>query len=115
MLDNLCCCFSSPFVHDEEAQEVEDASAVHLSHVGKAAYEVLRTKHQRHHHSLWNVTSGTLVGELQQTPKDVSITTTRSTTKSVHDEWFPQRLCDIIKKTHVFCDVMSLAVHGRLR
>ena len=44
--------------------------------------------------------------ELQQTPTGGFPRQTDP--EPGHDDWFPQRMCDIMKKTQVFLDVMSL-------
>lgn len=96
----LYCC---NYVLDENKSkgEVEDKSAANLSHVGKAAYEVLRRKHYWYHHRLWNVTSGKVVGELHQTPK----TGWKSITDPPdgHDDWFPKQMGEIIARTEIWC------------
>lgn len=101
----LFCC---EFGGDEESSggEVEDRSAAALSYVGTAVYEVLRKKHNWHHHSLWNVTSGEVVGEIQQTPRD-GFPREGDPVES-HDDWFAHKFFELISKTEVWCDVMSL-------
>jgi hypothetical protein len=99
----LLCCGNPEW---SDGEEVEDASAENLSYVGLAAYEVLRKRHNRQHHKLWNVTSGTVVGELHQTPL--------SSFRGVHDpdpghsDWFPIKMAEIMARTEYWCDVMSL-------
>jgi hypothetical protein len=88
--------------------EVVDKSAGDLSHVGLAAYEVLRKRHNHHHHELWNVTKGKVVGEIQVTPKDAFSRETHDPPEG-HDDWFPQVVCEMISRTEEWCDVMSLA------
>lgn len=102
----LCCC-DCFYQHEDDEGETQDASAASLSYVGQAAYNVLRTKHNRHHHSMWNVTSATVVGELQQTPTGGF--PRRRDPGEGHDDWFPQKLYDIMSKTKAWCDVMSLS------
>lgn len=87
--------------------ECEDDDAENLSHVGMAAYEVLRTKHNRQHHQLWNVTSGTIVGDLHQTPKDGWMRTEEYPSEG-HDDWFPEKMAEIMSRTEIWCDLMSL-------
>jgi hypothetical protein len=105
MLEFLPCC-STQIVYVPEDKEAEDATAEKLSYVGKAAYEVLRTKHPRQHHQLWNVTTGRVVGELQYTPLH-SWSASKDLTDG-HDDWFPTKLADIIQRTTKWCDIMSL-------
>ena len=82
----------------------EDAAA--LSHVGAAAYEALRTKHHEHHHQLWNVTSGAIVGDLHQTPKEAW--PGHPVHPDGHDDWFPEIMGEILSRTTNFADVLSL-------
>jgi hypothetical protein len=93
--------------YESSGDEVEDKDAEHLSHVGKAAYEVLRTKHNRSHKSQWNVTHGKVVGELDQTPKDGW--KRKSEYKGVHDDWFPTKMGEIMSRTQKWCDLLSLS------
>jgi phosphatidylserine/phosphatidylglycerophosphate/cardiolipin synthase-like enzyme len=66
----------------------------------------LRRHHNWYHHSLWNVTSGKIIGEMHQTPlggfhwkKDPT---------DDHDDWFPEKMGEILGRTEYFADVMSL-------
>lgn len=92
---------------DEDELEVNDEDAEGLSHVGQAAYEVLSTQHAEHHLHLWNVTSGTVIGELDQTPKDLFVA--EEDPPEGHSDWFPVKMGEIMKRTVTWCDVMSLA------
>ncbi|EEC47433.1 predicted protein [Phaeodactylum tricornutum CCAP 1055/1] len=102
-----CCftCFERGY--ESSGDEIEDDDAENLSHVGQAAYDVLRKRHNRQHHTLWNVTSGVVVGELHQTPltgwlRDVEYP------RDGHDDWFPEKMAEIMARTETWCDVMSL-------
>eukprot|EP00557_Chaetoceros_sp_GSL56_P008743 CAMPEP_0176497338 /NCGR_PEP_ID=MMETSP0200_2-20121128/11669_1 /TAXON_ID=947934 /ORGANISM="Chaetoceros sp., Strain GSL56" /LENGTH=555 /DNA_ID=CAMNT_0017895341 /DNA_START=94 /DNA_END=1761 /DNA_ORIENTATION=+ len=88
-------------------KKVEDSSALKLSAVGRAAYDSLKFKHAWHHHVQWNVTSGTVIGSLHQTPS-AHVFTSTADPKQGHTDWFPQKMCDIMSKTTTWCDVMSL-------
>eukprot|EP00339_Tiarina_fusa_P005441 CAMPEP_0117075446 /NCGR_PEP_ID=MMETSP0472-20121206/53190_1 /TAXON_ID=693140 ORGANISM="Tiarina fusus, Strain LIS" /NCGR_SAMPLE_ID=MMETSP0472 /ASSEMBLY_ACC=CAM_ASM_000603 /LENGTH=505 /DNA_ID=CAMNT_0004800951 /DNA_START=16 /DNA_END=1531 /DNA_ORIENTATION=- len=93
-----------------------DDDAKGLSHVGEAAYERLRSlysehHHQlwnviEHHHQLWNVTSGTVIGELHQTPKEAW--PGHAVPPEGHDDWFPAVMAEILSRTQIWCDVLSL-------
>lgn len=87
--------------------EVIDADAIGLSHVGTAAYDVLRKKHNYYHHSQWNVTSGAMVGEVHQTPTD-AFSIERDEHPEGHSDWFPEKMAEIVSRTKIWCDVMSL-------
>lgn len=123
-----CCFRCCEKGYESSGDEIHDKDAVNLSHVGKAAYEVLRTKHNQHHHNLWNVTSGVVVGPVDQTPIDAWTRDSEYPPDS-HDDWyvyctipiifrkfsyfslfsrFPKKLASIMVKTKVWCDVMSL-------
>jgi hypothetical protein len=94
---------------ESSGEEVEDASAEALSYVGKAAYDVLRAHHNHVHHELWNVTRGKVVGNLHQTPKDAFTREDMTDPPEGHDDWFPEKIGEIISRTEGWCDVMSLA------
>lgn len=100
----LCCC--DHYEEESSGEECEDKSAVHLSYVGTAAYNVLRRKHNWFHHQLWNITSGKVIGEVHQTP----ITSWKSERDPPdgNDLWFPQKMGEIMSRTEQWCDVMSL-------
>jgi len=103
-MDSLCC-----WNHEDDnssGDEVEDRSAGALSYVGTAAYDTLRKHHNHHHHTLWNVTTGVVIGAMQDTPtggfpRD-------DDPADHHDDWFCDKICEIIAKTEVWCDIMSL-------
>jgi len=87
----------------------EEATNV-LSHVGKAAFNVLQTKHLSHQQSLWNVTKSKMIGSLQQTPTpNPSFWESAEEPMNGHSNWFPEKMCEIMSKTTTWCDVMSLA------
>lgn len=95
------------FVDDGvSASEVEDDDAVALSYVGMAAYDVLRKKHGRHHHELWNVTSGRVVGEAHQTP--LGTWSSPQDPAAEHDLWFPKKIREIMSRAQVWVDLASL-------
>lgn len=87
--------------------EVVDDDAVGLTHVGEAAYNCLKRKHNHHHHAMWNVTSGKVIGEVHQTPLASTFVDKEPLTEN-HDNWFPEKLGEILARTKVWADVMSL-------
>ncbi|CAB9510902.1 Inherit from NOG: PLDc [Seminavis robusta] len=100
-----------PKKKDDESsgEECEDKSADDLSYVGEAVYNVLRRHHNHHHHELWNVTKGKIVGDLQFTPRDAFTRMDRTDPVDGHDDWFPKAALSVMRKTQVWCDVLSLA------
>jgi len=88
--------------------ECEDASAGDLSHVGRAAYDVLRRHHNHRHHELWNVTKGKML-RLDVTPKDGFTREDRTNPPEGHDDWFPLAMEELISKTEEWCDILTLA------
>ena len=94
---------------DSSGDEVEDKSAGDLSYVGVAAYDVLRKHHNHHHHELWNVTKGKVVGDLQFTPKDAFTRNDTVDPPPGHDDWFPEKIGEIISRTEQWCDILTLA------
>jgi hypothetical protein len=94
---------------ESSGDEVVDKSADDLSYVGTAAYDVLRKHHNHHHHELWNVTKGKVIGELQFTPKDAFTREDTVDPPVDHDDWFPEKIGEIISRTEQWCDIMTLA------
>lgn len=94
---------------ESSGDECEDDDASDLSHVGAAAYEILRTKHNHQHHQSWNVTRARMVGDLQFTPKDAFNRNESKDPDDGHDDWFPDKCRDMIGRTEGWCDVLSLA------
>lgn len=97
----------------EHREDIDDADAVNLSHVGLAVYDLLRTQHKWFHNQLWDVTSGSRVGELHKTPRMAwSKTKDKNPNGHLqegHDDWFPNKMAEIISRTEEWCDIMSLA------
>mmetsp|Transcript_2282 Transcript_2282/g.3572 ORF Transcript_2282/g.3572 Transcript_2282/m.3572 type:complete len:564 (-) Transcript_2282:78-1769(-) len=91
----------------DDGIDVVDKDAGNLSHVGMAAYEILRTNHNQHHHSLWNVTNGLVVGDLHQTPKGATFSS-KDDPEEGHDDWFPEKMMEIMGRTEHWCDLLSL-------
>jgi hypothetical protein len=80
-----------------------------LSYVGTAAYDVLRKHFNHYHHELWNVSAGNTLLELHATPKDAFTRTDTVDPPEHHDDWFPEKIGEIISKTETWCDICSLA------
>jgi len=99
----LCCCKQES---DSSGEEIFDKDAVNLSHVGDAVHKVLGRHHYHHHHTMWNVTSGSIVGSVDDTPKNVW--NTAENPENGNDDWFPEKMKDIITRTERWCDIMSL-------
>lgn len=94
---------------DQLEKIAKDRSAEDLSYVGRSAYRVLRVKHVWHHHTLWNVSSGIPIGSMLQTPHSSIFSSTNDPTEC-HSDWFPAKMFEIMSRTKVWCDVMSLTV-----
>lgn len=95
---------------DDDAPEVFDAEAKHLSYIGKAAYETLRTQHGKQHHRLWNATMGSVVGNLDSTPPhETNASSECCDPGEHHSDWFAQKMGEILGRTEIWADVMSLA------
>lgn len=100
--------FRKKFLDDSSGDEVEDASARDLSHVATAAYDVLRKHHNHRHHEMWNVTKGKML-RLDATPRDAFTRGDRVNPTDGHDDWFPQKLEELISQTEEWCDILTLA------
>jgi hypothetical protein len=107
MVFDLFCGARGPHYVDDE--EVEDEEASSLSYVGSAAYSVLRTKHARQHHALWNATSGKVIGHVHQTPCGIQTWSGTKDPEPGHSDWLAVQMADLLSKTTVWCDVMSLS------
>lgn len=89
---------------ESSGEETTDKDAKGLSHVGSAAYEVLRTKHEDMHRVTWDVTWGKVVGELDQTPK--GLFDSEDEPPEGHSDWLPEKMAAIMERTEHWCDVM---------
>jgi hypothetical protein len=95
---------------EESGDETTDVDAIGLSHVGKAAYEVLRTQHEDAHHVTWDVTMGKVIGEMDQTPKGCF--GLEEDPPEGHSDWLPEKIAAIMERTNHWCDVMvRIALH----
>jgi len=95
-------------VSDESSSDdCFDACPMDLSHVGTAAYDVLRRDHNRRRRELWNVTKGSVI-RLDITPRDAFTRDDRTNPVKGHDDWFPRRLEQLIAKTEEWCDILTL-------
>mmetsp|Transcript_23677 Transcript_23677/g.65728 ORF Transcript_23677/g.65728 Transcript_23677/m.65728 type:complete len:591 (+) Transcript_23677:112-1884(+) len=93
---------------ESSGDEVEDASAKELSHVGEAAYDCLRKHHNHYHHELWNVTKGKMIS-LDYTPRDAFTRNDRTDPVDGHDDWFPEKIGELISRTEEWCDIVTLS------
>lgn len=93
---------------ESSGDECHDSSAGDLSHVGTAAYDVLRKHHNHYHHDLWNVTKGKIC-ELHYTPRDFYDRSESNDPKEGHDDWFPEKIYECIARTEEWCDILTLA------
>ena len=89
-VEKLCC------QNDDgsSGDELWDADAVGLSHVGEAVHQALGRHHNHYHHKMWNVTSGKVVGSVHQTP--MNLWGKSKEPKKNNDDWFPEKLAEII-------------------
>jgi hypothetical protein len=102
--------------NDDKKEEIDgvdvvDPEAVHLSYIGKAAYEVLRTEHSEHHNILWNAALGSVVGEVHQTPNHELFTANVNSIdpREHHSDWLPEKMAEILSRTEKWADILSLA------
>jgi len=77
------------------------------SYIAKAAIKELSSKHGNYHEKLWASTSGTVVGEIQHTPKGVWDTIEDPV--DGHSDWFPETVSNLLGSTELWCDFMSLS------
>lgn len=93
---------------DDKKKAVKDDDASRLSYVGNAANDILQTEHGKMWHKAWNVTTGKVTGEVNQTPHSKVSWIANQDPPEAHDAWFPQNMAKIMSKTQVWCDVTSL-------
>lgn len=62
--------------------------------------------YNRLHHSQWNVTSGQIIGAVDDSPRDVWESS--ADPPQGNDDWLPEKMGALISRTQAFCDVMSL-------
>ena len=79
-----------------------------LSHIGKAAIKELETNHSQYHEKLWARTSGAVIGNvLSHSPRGTW--NAQSDPEDGHSDWLPRDLADLLAKTEVWCDFVSLS------
>lgn len=100
---NKLCCNGDD---ESSGDELWDKDAVGLTHVGEAVHQVLGRHHNRYHHKMWNVTRGKVVGSVHQTP--MNVWESCQDPKKNNDDWFPEKMAEIIARTQRWCDIMSL-------
>lgn len=93
-------------VDESSGAELWDEDAVGLTHVGEAVHKVLARHHNNYHHKMWNVTRGKVVGSVHQTP--MNVWGSSKDPKKNNDDWFPEKMAEIIGRTEKWCDIMSL-------
>ena len=76
------------------------------SHVAAAAIQELEKNHQEYHEKLWAKTNGSVVGEIQHTPRGTW--KEASDPPEGHSNWLPEKMAELISRTEVYCDFMSL-------
>ncbi len=77
------------------------------SHIGEAAIKELQANHGEYKNKLWASTTGKVVGEIQHAPKG-----TWSQLNDLgdgHTNWLPETIADLLAKTEVWCDFLSLS------
>mmetsp|Transcript_6678 Transcript_6678/g.9831 ORF Transcript_6678/g.9831 Transcript_6678/m.9831 type:complete len:524 (-) Transcript_6678:146-1717(-) len=77
------------------------------SHVAAAAIQELEKNHQEYHEKLWAKTNGRIVGEIQHTPRGTW--KEASDPPEGHSNWLPEKMSELIARTEVYCDFMTLS------
>jgi phosphatidylserine/phosphatidylglycerophosphate/cardiolipin synthase-like enzyme len=78
-----------------------------LSLVGSSVVSALKAKHWNQKRSTWSVSSGSVVGDIAQTPPMECWG--EATPHSGHSDGFPARIHDVIVKASEFVDITSLS------
>lgn len=92
------------------APEEADAPPAEYSHVGKAAYKAMASKHKKYKGVCWNGTHGKCVGEIIQTPpgKYYKEAQLEADEKTTHSDFFPKKMCEVISRATERVDFASL-------
>ncbi len=77
------------------------------SHIGVAAIEELEANHSDYKDELWASTTGQVVGRIQHSPK--GMWDQLHDLDAGHTDWFADVYGDLLAKTEVFCDFLSLS------
>jgi phosphatidylserine/phosphatidylglycerophosphate/cardiolipin synthase-like enzyme len=99
---------------DDDEQKLpcaaDEAPPAEYSHVGKAAYKALASKHAKYKGVCWNSTHGKCVGEITQTPpgKYYKEATLEEGEKSTHSDFFPKLMGEVISRATEWVDFASL-------
>jgi len=104
-VENVLCCNKRDDSSDS-GDELYDKDAKDLSYIGEAVHKVLGKSYNRLHHSQWNVTSGQIIGAVDDSPRDVWESS--ADPPQGNDDWLPEKMGALISRTQAFCDVMSL-------
>ena len=111
----LCACYNkrmSPLgklrsaqVDDADSYSIESfnmnlKSPKTLSYLGHIVHSSLLRDHSHHRHTMWNVTSGRVIGQVDFTPKDVWDTS--ADPREGHSDWLPEKMADIIGRTEAW-------------
>lgn len=97
----------SAVVNKKENDGVVLVPTADLSHVGRSIYDCLRTKHSQHRGTLWNLTTGSVVGAFHQTPAKAFHSMSEPSAPG-HDDWFPVKMGEILSRCENYADVLSL-------
>jgi phosphatidylserine/phosphatidylglycerophosphate/cardiolipin synthase-like enzyme len=89
---------------EQRNNDIND-DGIRLSHVGESAHRALEKDHSHHRNVLWNVTSGNVVEEIHPTPR-MAFCNAAAQEKGQDDDWFPNVMADLMKRTNVWCDVL---------
>jgi len=85
-----------------------DGDAQGLSYVGLAVRRALKFRHWVQQGECWNITCGRVVGEVAQTPPRKYWGCEEILPETSHSDGLPKRMCDVIKKAHIWVDIASL-------
>jgi len=86
---------------------VENQDPASHSYIVKAAIRELESNHAAYHEKLWASTTGTVVGEIQHSPRG-AWTQEGLLCDEFDSDWVPEAMGDIIEGTEVWCDCSTL-------
>ena len=86
---------------------VEDQDPATHSYIVKAAISELESNHAAYHEKLWASTTGTVVGEIQHSPRG-AWPQEGLLCDEFDSDWLPEAMGEIIEGTEVWCDYSTM-------
>lgn len=89
--------------------DLEGADEDQYSYILKSARSVLKEKHPKHEKTAWNVSSGTVIGDILQTPPKDTWGMGVIEPECEHSDVLPTQMAEVITRTTKWVDITSLS------